>query len=277
MITRFAPSPTGYLHLGHAFAALTVWDAAMAAGGVVHLRIEDIDHGRARPAFEAAILEDLDWLGLRWPTPILRQSDHWADYAAVLDRLYAAGLVYRCFKTRKDLAEESANAPHQTGPIVRGGPHPNEAELLASGAPFAWRLSLDAAESALGARYRRLAFNADGNSVRAEPGRLGDVILARKDTPTSYHLASVWDDARQGVTHVIRGDDLAAAAHVHVLLQALLDLPTPTYRHHRLIHSEDGRRLSKRDGAAALRTLRAAGVTPQEVRARLFGASSAPA
>jgi glutamyl-Q tRNA(Asp) synthetase len=266
MITRFAPSPTGYLHLGHAFAALTVWDAAQAAGGVMLLRIEDIDRNRARAEYEAAIHSDLAWLGLRWPSPVLRQSDQMADYAAVLDRLIAAGLVYRCFKTRKDLAEDSANAPHGAGLIVRGGPHKDEATLQASHAPFAWRLSLDAARAHLGPRFETLRFAADGHTVRAQPERLGDVILARKDAPTSYHLASVWDDARQGVTHVIRGEDLAEAAHLHVLLQALLDLPTPVYRHHRLILGADGKRLSKRNGAAALQSLRAAGKNPADIR-----------
>lgn len=269
MITRFAPSPTGYLHLGHAFAALTVWDAAQSLGGEMHLRIEDIDQGRARPAFEAAIYEDLAWLGLTWRKPVRRQSEHFADYAGVLQTLIDRGLVYRCFKTRKELAEDSANAPHGFGAAVTGGPDENEGALLQQGKSFAWRLSVARAREALGSAYDALGFESDGAWIAAEPNRLGDVILARKDVPTSYHLASVWDDALQGVTHVIRGDDLREAAHVHVLLQALLGLPTPIYRHHRLILGEDGKRLSKRDGALALRALREAGVTPAQIRARV--------
>jgi glutamyl-Q tRNA(Asp) synthetase len=267
-VTRFAPSPTGLLHLGHAFSALTAFDAARAAGGRFLLRIEDIDETRRRPEFEAAILEDLAWLGISWEVPVRRQSEHLDDYARALGRLEAKGLLYRCFKTRKDLVAESANAPHGETPPFRGAPLPSaeEAGRLARGDAFAWRLSLDRALETLGTRRDGLGFEADGAWTRAEPERLGDVILARKDVPASYHLASVWDDALAGVTHVIRGEDLREAAHLHVLLQALLDLPTPAYRHHRLIAGADGRRLAKRDQSATLAALREAGATPDEVR-----------
>lgn len=267
-VTRFAPSPTGRLHLGHAFSALTTFDAARDAGGRFLLRIEDLDQGRARPEFEAAIFEDLAWLGIAWETPVRRQSEHLDDYAAALERLNAAGLLYRCFKTRKELAAEAVNAPHGAADVVRGRPPPpaEEQVRLAKGDPFAWRLWLDRAREHLGPRWDVLGFEADGVWTKAEPERLGDVILARKEFPASYHLASVWDDALQGVTCVIRGEDLREAAHLHVLLQALLDLPTPAYRHHRLILGPDGRRLAKRDQAATLAALRESGVTPEQVR-----------
>jgi glutamyl-Q tRNA(Asp) synthetase len=267
-VTRFAPSPTGLMHLGHAFSALTAFEAARAAGGRFLLRIEDIDQGRSRAELEAAILDDLAWLGLAWETPVRRQSEHMDDYAAALERLIEAGLVYRCFKTRKELMAESAAAPHGAGEVVRSRPSPatEEAERIAAGDPFAWRLSLERAREHLGARWVSLGFEADGARVVAEPERLGDAILARKDAPVSYHLAAVHDDALQGVTHVIRGEDLADSAHLHVLLQALLGLPTPAYRHHRLILGPDGKRLAKRDHAATLATLREEGVAPEEVR-----------
>ncbi len=268
-VTRFAPSPTGLLHIGHAFSALTAHDAARAAGGRFLLRIEDTDLTRCRPAFEAAIHEDLAWLGLQWETPVWRQSDRMGVYEAALAGLRARGLLYRCFRTRRSLMEEMA-APH--GPaahVVRGRPLPanEEAALLSAAAPYAWRLWLDAALDAVA--DRALVFEADGVEVHAEPARLGDIVLARKEFPASYHLASVIDDAAQGITHVIRGDDLVEAAHIHVLLQALLGLPTPVYRHHRLILGPDGKRLAKRDQAATLASLRAAGVSPGEVRSRL--------
>jgi glutamyl-Q tRNA(Asp) synthetase len=272
LTTRFAPSPTGRLHLGHAFSALIAFDAARAADGRFLLRIEDIDETRRRPEFEAAITDDLTWLGIAWETPVRRQSEHMADYARMLDQMIALGLVYRCFKTRKELMAAIGDAPHGATDIVRGGPLPPDQEQarLAAGDPFAWRLWLDRARERLGQRWDGLGFEADGISVKAEPARLGDAILARKEFPTSYHLASVLDDALQAVTHVIRGEDLADAAHLHVLLQALLELPTPAYRHHRLILGPDGRRLAKRDQAATLGALREAGATPQDVR-RMVG------
>jgi glutamyl-Q tRNA(Asp) synthetase len=262
-VTRFAPSPTGLLHLGHAFSALTAFDAARETGGRFILRIEDLDAGRCRPEFEAAIYEDLAWLGIAWETPVRRQSEHMADYARVLDDLIARGLVYRDFRTRRELIADSQQAPHGPTDVVRGGPAPDEAERLDAGHPFAWRLSLDRAlEAADGA----LDFEADGAIIKAEPERLGDAILARKEFPTSYHLASVHDDALQGVTHVIRGEDLREAAHLHVLLQRLMGWPTPVYRHHGLIVGADGKRLAKRDLSATLKSMRDAGETPQGIR-----------
>ncbi len=268
-VTRFAPSPTGYLHLGHALSALTAFDAARATGGRLILRIEDIDQGRARPEFDAAIFEDLAWLGIAWEEPVRRQSEHIADYEAALQSLIARNLVYRCFRTRKEIADAIASAPHDAGEMFRGEalPADEEAAKLEAGEAFAWRLSLKKARAALGPAYFTLVFQDETGLVRAEPDKHGDVILARKDFPTSYHLASVWDDALQGVTHVIRGEDLRDAAHLHVLLQRLLDLPQPTYRHHRLMLGEDGKRLAKRDQAATLRALREAGKTPDDVRA----------
>lgn len=268
-VTRFAPSPSGLLHLGHAFSALTAWDAAQEADGRFLLRIEDIDAGRCRPEFETAIFEDLAWLGLAWDEPVRRQSEHMADYTRLLDDLIARGLVYRDFRTRKELLADIANAPHDTAAIVRDGPAEDEAERLDKGEAFAWRLSLDRARDHLGARFDDLRFACDGLWLRAEPERLGDVVLARKDFATSYHLASVHDDALQNVTHIIRGEDLREVADVHVLLQALLDLPTPIYRHHRLITDAAGKRLAKRDLAATLRSLRESGATPHSVRKQL--------
>jgi glutamyl-Q tRNA(Asp) synthetase len=279
LVTRFAPSPTGWLHQGHAFSALTAYEAARAAGGRFLLRIEDIDRTRARPEFEAGILQDLAWLGLAWETPVRRQSEHMDDYAAALERLRAAGLLYRCFRTRKELAEAAASAPHgpEAAPF-RGGPlpGPEEAALLASGRPFAWRLSMAAAREALGPAWDGLGFVEEGSGpawetgwIAADPDAQGDVILARKDVGVAYHLAVVVDDALQGVTHVVRGNDLFEATHVQRLLQALLGLPAPVYRHHRLLLGPDGKRLAKRNGAESLRDLRAAGVTPEQLRAEL--------
>ncbi len=271
-ITRFAPSPTGYLHLGHALSALSAFDAAQAAGGRFLLRIEDIDQGRARSEFDAAIFEDLGWLGLSWEEPVRRQSEHMDEYARVLDGMIERGLVYRCFRTRREIAEAIASAPHgEASEVFRGEAlgADEEAERLAKGEAFAWRLSLKKARAVLGPTYFTLVFEDETGLVRAEPERLGDVVLARKDFLTSYHLASVWDDALQGVTHVIRGADLREAAHLHVLLQRLLDLPTPTYQHHRLVCGPDGKRLAKRDQAATLRNLRKEARTPANIREML--------
>jgi glutamyl-Q tRNA(Asp) synthetase len=271
-VTRFAPSPTGRLHLGHAFSALTASDAAQAAGGRFLLRIEDIDQGRARPQFEAAIFEDLAWLGLSWEEPVRRQSEHIGEYQSVLQRLIDSDLVYRCFRTRREVAEAIASAPHGDMADVFVGealPPEDEAARLKAGESFAWRLSHKKARAALGPAYFTLVFEDETGLVRATPQVHGDVVLARKDFPTSYHLASVWDDALAGVTHVIRGEDLRESAHLHVLLQRLLNLPTPTYRHHRLILGEDGKRLAKRDAAATLAALRETGATAADVRARL--------
>lgn len=284
-VTRFAPSPTGLLHHGHAFSALTAFAAARRAGGRFLLRIEDIDQGRCRPEFEAAIYEDLAWLGIEWEEPPRRQSEHFADYDAALSRLIDKGVAYRCFRTRKEVLDEIARAPHLSadgpeGPVFFGAPLPKEEEaaLIASGAPFAWRLSMKKALGAIANDVSAVSFveqaigGGDERRVRATPEIFGDAIIARKDSGTSYHLASVHDDALQGVTHVIRGADLRAAAHLHALLQKLLGLPAPVYRHHRLITDDAGKRLAKRDRAATLRSLRESGVSAKELRARLgFG------
>jgi len=282
-VTRFAPSPTGLLHLGHAYSALLAFDAARTAGGRFLMRVEDIDEGRCRPEHEAAIYEDLAWLGVAWETPVRRQSEHFAEYAAAVERLRAEGLVYRCFKTRREVAEEIARAPHfapegPEGPAYVGAPlsPEEEAARLDAGEPFAWRLSMAAARARLGASFDDLTFTEEGagpngetGTVRARPEMFGDVVVARKDAGTSYHVAAVHDDALQGVTHVIRGADLFHAAHLHRLLQELLGLPVPVWRHHRLLTDETGRRFAKRDRAVTLRSLREAGVTPEDVRRRV--------
>ncbi len=268
LVTRFAPSPTGYLHLGHACSALTAFRAAQSAAGRFILRIEDIDATRCRPAFEAAILEDLTWLGLTWEQPVRRQSEHMADYRAALDRLIERGLAYRCFRTRKDVLEAMASAPHGPEEAFRGAPlaAADEAARLAAGEPFAWRLSLDAAKAALGPAWSELDFvDAGAGRVKARPERAGDIVLARKDVGVAYHLAVVHDDALQGITRVIRGEDLFEATHIQRLLQALLGLPTPAYSHHRLLIGADGKRLAKRDLAETLREIRAKGASAAEV------------
>ena len=274
VITRFAPSPTGELHKGHAFSALTAFEAAREAKGRFVLRIEDIDATRCRPEFDAAILEDLAWLGLDWETPVRRQSEHLDDYHAALARLEAQGLVYRCFRTRKEVAQAMASAPHGPMEVFRGGPLPDvdEAAKLAAGEPFAWRLSLDAAAAKLGG-FADLTFTDEAEGVvSARPELGGDVVLARKDVGVAYHLAVTVDDALQGITHVIRGVDLLDATHVQRLLQALLDLPTPAYRHHGLLVGPDGKRFAKRDKSETLQSLRERGMTPADLRKELgFG------
>jgi len=277
--TRFAPSPTGRLHRGHAFSALTAWIAAREAVGRFVLRIEDIDPTRCKPEYEAAILEDLTWLGLDWETPVRRQSDHLADYAAVIDTLNARGLLYRCFRTRKDILDAIGDAPHGPAEAVRPGPHApdEEARLLAEGRPYAWRLSLDRVRAALGDdAWNALAFVEEGvgpdgetGLVRARPETAGDVVLARKDAGTAYHLAVTHDDALQGITHVVRGLDLFEATHIQRLIQTLMGWPAPVYRHHRLLTGPDGRRYAKRDQSVTLAELRAGGLTPEALRAEL--------
>ncbi|MCY1648224.1 tRNA glutamyl-Q(34) synthetase GluQRS [Caulobacter sp. SL161] len=273
-VTRFAPSPTGYLHRGHAYSALTAFEAARAAGGRFLLRIEDIDATRCRPEYDAAILEDLAWLGLRWEEPVRRQSEHLTDFETAIAGLRDRGLVYRCFKTRKEI--DIGRAPHAPAVAYVGAPLDarEEAERLALAEPFAWRLSLAAAHKALDG-FDHLTFveeGVDGSSprtVQARPETAGDIVLARKDVGVAYHLAVVHDDALQGVTHVIRGEDLFEATHIQRLLQALLDLPTPVYRHHGLLTGADGKRYAKRDKAQTLRELRATGVGAQDLRAEL--------
>ncbi|MFY0399300.1 MULTISPECIES: tRNA glutamyl-Q(34) synthetase GluQRS [Brevundimonas] len=278
-VTRFAPSPTGRLHKGHAFSALTAWRAAKGAGGRFLLRIEDIDPTRCRPEFEVGIFEDLAWLGLDWETPVRRQSDHLADYAAVVEALDRHGLLYRCFRTRKEILDAIGDAPHGPAEAARPGPHPveEEARLLAEGRPFAWRLSLDRARETLGgAAWDALSFIEEGSGPDGETGRIkarpetaGDVVLARKDAGTAYHLAVTHDDALQGVSHVIRGQDLFEATHIQRLIQALMGWPAPVYRHHRLLAGPDGRRYAKRDRSVTLAELRAGGLTPDRLRAEL--------
>ncbi len=281
IVTRFAPSPTGYLHLGHAFAALAAHDAAHARGGRFLLRIEDIDTARCKSEYEQAIFEDLGWLGLRWEEPVLRQSTRFGAYRAALDRLRAQDLLYPCFCTRSEIAAEIARAVE--APYGPEGPlYPRTCRALgkdartariASGASYALRL--DVAEAAR--RAGPLHFMEEGAGPAAESGAIsaapemfGDVVLARKETPASYHLAVVVDDAYQGITRVTRGNDLFAATHVQRLLQALLELPVPAYAHHRLILDQHGRKFSKRDSAITLRELRASGATPDDIRSRLI-------
>jgi glutamyl-Q tRNA(Asp) synthetase len=279
-VTRFAPSPTGYLHRGHAFSALTAHAAAQATDGRFLLRVEDIDATRCRPEFEAAVYDDLRWLGLDWETPVRRQSEHLADYAAALRELGERGLLYRCFRTRREIADEIGRAPHGAMEAFRGAPLAPEEEdrRVSAGEPFAWRLSLVAAEAALGG-FRALTFFEEGEGPNGERGEItarpelgGDVVLGRKDVGVAYHLAVAFDDALQGVTHVIRGQDLFEATHVQRLLQALMGWPTPVYRHHRLLAGPDGKRFAKRDRAETLRELRARGITPEALREELgFG------
>jgi glutamyl-Q tRNA(Asp) synthetase len=257
IVTRFAPSPTGYLHLGHAYAALI----AARSGERFLLRIEDIDRGRCRGEFEDAIFEDLAWLGLDWEKPVLRQSERAPAYGEALARLSAQGLIYPCTCTRRDIAA-AGGAPHgDEGPIYPGT---CRGRTDRPDAPFALRL--DAAKAAMLAGP--LIFEEHGKTVAVDPLLLGDVVLARKEMPGAYHLAVVVDDAFQGVTLVTRGEDLFPAMHVQRLLQALLGLPAPAYAHHKLILDAAGRKFSKRDSAVTLRALRAEGVTPSQIRAR---------
>jgi len=283
-VTRFAPSPTGRLHLGHAYSALLAHDVSRREGGPLLLRIEDIDGTRCRPEFETAILEDLAWIGIAWPPTVRRQSEHFADYASALARLRNLGVLYRCFLTRREIAEQAMSAPHAPGEgadgIIYRGPHApmgtDEEEFrLARGDSFAWRLSMSYSQDLLGEVFARLEFGERDEATKAErriaanPEMHGDIVLARKDTPASYHLCVVHDDALQGVTHVIRGEDLRDATHVQVLLQRLLGLPQPIYIHHRLLTDETGKRYAKRDRSLTLAALRDAGLSPADIRARI--------
>ncbi len=273
IVTRFAPSPTGHLHLGHAFSALTAWRRARAAGGRFLLRFEDIDPGRCRPEYAAGIVEDLSWLGIDWDGPIRIQSEHLRDYGAVLDALSERGLLYPCFCTRMDIAREieaSAAAPHAPdgSPVYpgtcRGLSADARAARIAAGVRFALRLDVERAVSG------PLSYEDETDGlVRCDPMAFGDVVLGRKDAPASYHLCVTHDDALQGVTVVTRGEDLRPATHLHRLLQALMGWAAPVYAHHRLLTDPSGRRLAKRDRAATLRDLRASGVSAGAVRAML--------
>jgi glutamyl-Q tRNA(Asp) synthetase len=282
-VFRFAPSPNGELHLGHALSALVGWEEAQAAGGRFLLRIEDIDTGRTRPEYVDGIFADLRWLGLAWEEPVLFQSTRFAAYAEAARQLEAMGLLYPCFATRAEI--EAAGAGGATDPdgaplypgLWKGRQEAEIATRKAAGEAFALRLDVG---KALAAARVRLAgcpltfteLNEDGQpqSIAADPALWGDAVVVRKDTPSSYHLAVVVDDAWQGVTHVTRGRDLYAATHLHRLLQVLLDLPEPIYHHHRLITDADGRKLAKSARDTSLHCLREAGITPAEVR-RLVG------
>jgi glutamyl-Q tRNA(Asp) synthetase len=285
-VFRFAPSPNGYLHLGHAYSALLNAELARRCGGRLLLRIEDIDQARCRPEFEAAIEEDLGWLGIAWERPVRRQSEHLADYRAALEKLSSLGLIYPAFESRAEIArqvaEREARGPWprdpDRAPLYPGSarlvPHGERDRLMVSGAPYALRLDMAAAV----ARAGHIAWTEQGEGPDGETGQIqarpqvwGDVILARKETPTSYHLAVVVDDALQGVSDVVRGQDLFHATAVHCLLQRLLGLPQPRYHHHRLICDEAGRKLSKSTRSTGLRELRAAGATAADIRRLVEG------
>ncbi|WP_050422786.1 tRNA glutamyl-Q(34) synthetase GluQRS [Bradyrhizobium tropiciagri] len=284
-VFRFAPSPNGYLHLGHAYSALLNHDLARQSGGRLLLRIEDIDSTRCRPEFEAAIYEDLAWLGIAWETPVRRQSEHFAAYRAAIDRLSAQGLVYPSFESRAEIARLVAEreaggawprdpdgAPLYPG-AAKSLPAGERDRLIGQGAPFALRLDMAAAVARAGGLSWQEAGEGpagERGDVAARPEAWGDVILARKETPTSYHLSVVIDDALQGVTDVVRGVDLFWSTSVHRLLQELLGLPVPVYRHHALIRDAAGQKLSKSTQATGLRELRAEGASPADIR-RLVG------
>src|ERR1700752_871100 len=286
-VFRFAPSPNGYLHLGHAYSALLNSDRARECGGKFLLRIEDIDAMRCRPEYEVAIYEDLAWLGMGWETPVRRQSEHFAAYLDAIDKLSAQGLVYPSFESRAEIArlvearEQDAPWPRDPdgAPLYLGTAKSLSSaarqQRMASGTPYALRLDMDAAIAHAGS----LAWTEQGEvpscetgTVTARPQAWGDVILARKETPTSYHLSVVIDDALQGITHVVRGQDLFWSTSVHRLLQRLLGLSQPAYRHHRLVFDAAGRKLSKSTEATGLRELRARGATPTDIR-RMAGLS----
>jgi glutamyl-Q tRNA(Asp) synthetase len=260
------------LHLGHAYSALLNWQVAQTTHVPFLLRHEDIDASRVRAQFYTRIEEDLAWLGLEWPKPARRQSGHLDVYRARLDTLATLGVAYPCAKTRKDVAEAADSAPQLgsegAAPLLERPSQSDIADTLHNGAAYAWRFDPRVASDLLGAQ--RPVFEEYGRgTMTADPFRLGSVILGRKDAPASYHVCVVHDDAEQAITEVIRGEDLANSTHLHVVLQALLGLPTPTYRHHRLITDAQGKRLAKRDDAASLRSLKDAGATPASIAAML--------
>jgi glutamyl-Q tRNA(Asp) synthetase len=290
-VFRFAPSPNGYLHLGHAYSALLNFDLARRTGGRFLLRIEDIDATRCRPEFEAAIYQDLAWLGICWETPVRRQSEHFARYREAVEKLAGLGLIYPSFESRAEIArlvaQREARAPWPRDPdgaplypgAARSLSPDQRGRLIAQGAPYALRLDLAAARTRMDELAGRLTWTEHGEGpdgetgvVRAQPEAWGDVILARKETPTSYHLSVVIDDALQDITDVVRGRDLFWSTSVHLLLQQLLGIPQPVYRHHRLIEDASGHKLSKSTQATALRELRGQGATPADIR-QLVGLS----
>jgi glutamyl-Q tRNA(Asp) synthetase len=280
-VLRFAPSPTGHLHVGHAFSTLFTARMAERLGGRFLLRIEDTDATRCRPEFEAAIYEDLAWLGLTWEEPVRRQSDHLADYAAALNALRGMALAYPCFASRREIAEAAERlgpawprdpdgAPLYPGLCRDADPAASAARIAAS-EPYALRLDNRKALAKANIALSYVSFDEAGQTrqVKAHPERWGDILLASRDRPASYHLAVVVDDALQGVTHVTRGADLEAATDIHRLLQALLGLPAPLYCHHRVILDPSGRKLAKSARDKSLRSLRAEGVTAADVRRQL--------
>jgi glutamyl-Q tRNA(Asp) synthetase len=284
-VFRFAPSPNGYLHLGHAYSALLNFDGARRSGGRFLLRIEDIDPTRCRPEFETAIYQDLAWLGIVWEQPVRRQSEHLSDYRDAVEKLSAQGLLYPAFESRAEIAklvaQREAEAPWPRDPdgtplypgAAKSLAADERARLLDSGAAYALRLDMAAACAVagdLGWTERGQGPGRETGTVAARPWAWGDVILARRETPTSYHLSVVIDDALQGVTEVVRGEDLFWSTSVHRLLQQLLGLPQPAYRHHRLVLDGEGRKLSKSTMATGLRELRAGGAKPADIR-RLVG------
>jgi glutamyl-Q tRNA(Asp) synthetase len=284
-ILRFAPSPNGYLHLGHAYSALLNYDMAREHDGRLLLRIEDIDAARCSLEHEAAIYEDLRWLGLSWQEPVRRQSEHFADYEAALAKLEAQGLIYPSFESRAEIAALVADLDRHGGwpRDPDGAPiYPGRARRLSAaerkrrreaGEPFALRLAMDAAVARAGVlTWTETGAGPHGQTglITAAPQRWGDVVLARKETPTSYHLSAVLDDALQGVTDVVRGQDLFWSTGIHRLLQALLGLPEPAYHHHKLILDAEGNKLSKSTRSTGLRELRAGGAAPREIR-RMVG------
>jgi glutamyl-Q tRNA(Asp) synthetase len=279
-VFRFAPSSNGYLHLGHAYSALLNFEMARASGGRLLLRIEDIDVERCRPEFERAILEDLGWLGLTWEEPVRRQSEHFSEYAGVLDRLAALGLTYPCFCTRGEILSAVASKSDwprdpDGSPLYSGAcKHLSKEERrrrLAAGQPAAQRIDMTAALASVSSplSWRDFGAGSEGRDVAAEPALWGDAVLSRKDIATSYHIAVVIDDALQGVTDVVRGEDLFMATSLHRLLQALLDLPAPSYHHHPLLRDASGQKLSKSLRAKSLRALRQEGLSAAAVRERL--------
>ncbi|MFT3732747.1 MAG: tRNA glutamyl-Q(34) synthetase GluQRS [Hyphomicrobium sp.] len=282
-VTRFAPSPNGLLHLGHALSAIIAHDTARRNGGRFLLRIEDIDIERRRPEFVSAIFEDLNWLGLTWEEPVLVQSEHFSDYLAAADRLIAMGLLYPCFATRKEIAD--AADPTKTDPdgaplypgIWRGASAEAVGARMAAGETPALRINMDGAMQALRAKrgdepltFIEVADDGSEQTITTDPARWGDAVIVRKEVPASYHLSVVVDDARQGVTHVTRGQDLLAATDLQRLLQELLDLPAPVYSHHRVIKWSDGRKLSKSNQDMGLRALRDEGATADDIRRVIF-------
>lgn len=298
--TRFAPSPTGPLHLGHAYSAMLAHDMARAEGGEFLLRIEDIDRSRARPEWEDLIYEDLDWLGIHWDGPVMRQSERLADYDSALDQLWLANLIFPCTCTRRDITE-ALSAPQEgvsppvgpDGPIYPGTCRENmsfersfpeeytrprgiafrlqshsvtfrgplEHRIVGTDEPGQWIAAFDEAGSGPSGGQGRIAF-----TERHFTDQIGDIVLARRDIGTSYHLSVVVDDAAQDITHIVRGEDLFEATKIHIVLQSLLNLPTPTYHHHRLIRDENGKRLAKRDDARAIRKYREEGASPEDIR-----------